>query len=62
MKSTFNKAGYGLAWTVLNAFLNSLAFISPAMWLVSGGYLPCTRVCLYLGDALLKARNLVGAS
>lgn len=26
MKSTFNKAGYGLAWTVLNAFLIPLCF------------------------------------
>lgn len=62
MKSTFNKAGYGLAWTVLNAFLISLAFPSSLMWLTSEEYLLCTCVRLYLGNVLLMAKNLFQAS
>lgn len=46
MKSTFNKAGYGLAWTVLNVFLFSLL-----LYYIWCGSMPkrctcCVYVCI----------------
>lgn len=55
MKSTFNKAGYGLAWTVLNAFLIPLAFVSPLLWLMAELLLHA-GMRLYLGDVFLMAK------